>query len=347
MFIINNWVDFLPKLFYLVGLLGSFSNDWIHRYAIPIFYNSLFFSGIVSSFLLKNYSETGVLVVWTIYIIMLQTVLYGLRKKFYKYNDTLYSILPDDYNRNLHYIYKVRLNLVFYSFFLYSCYCFVYTFIYQVESDNPKYLLRTIVGLTWFYYFMLAGAIFIYTQLICIYRKEEIKDWLVRYKLLSKSYYLDPNNSEYGLLKLFYIDYDKSYYSCKSFNNGWKLVIICAFTMISFRIPLGILYVFYYNNLLEIPTLIFQIINWFLLVYSICSLNDENRHLEEFLYKYKIFHTKDIIDEIVMYNKYRSLGINLYGFIPNFYVFAQVIIVIFNIILPILLAVANALLFNK
>jgi hypothetical protein len=193
----------------------------------------------------------------------------------------------------------------------------------------------------------LAGAIFIYIQLICIYRKEEIKDWLVRYRLLSKSYYLDQNNSECGLLKLFYIDYDKSYYSCKSFNNGWKLVIICAFTMISFRIPLGILYVFYYNNLLEIPTLIFQIINWFLLVYSICSLNDENRHLEEFLYKYKIFHTKDIIDEIVMYNKYRSLGINLYGFVPNFYVFAQVIIVILNIVLPILLAVANALLFNK
>ena len=216
-----------------------------------------------------------------------------------------------------------------------------------MDYNNPKYALRTIVGLTWFYYFMLSGAIFIYIQLICIYRKEEIKQWLLHYKSIAKTYYIDPNNCELQLSKEFYIDYDAAYYNCKRFNNSWKLVIICAFTMISFRIPLGILYVFYYNNLLEIPTLAFQIINWFLLVYSICSLNDENRHLEEFLYKYKIFHSKDIIDDILVYNKYRSLGINLYGFIPNFYVFAQIVIIIFNIVLPILLAVANALLFKQ
>jgi len=347
MFFIYSWQTFLYSYFYIIGLLGSHADSYIYKYVVPFIYNSLLISGLICSFFLENYTQIGVLVLWAIYIIVLLIIYNRVRAKFKRHLDCLYNILTADNNRELHFIYKLRLNLVFYSFFLYSCYCFVYTFIYNMDYNNPKYALRTIVGLTWFYYFMLSGAIFIYIQLICIYRKEEIKQWLLHYKSIAKTYYIDPNNCEQQLSKEFYIDYDAAYYNCKRFNNSWKLVIICAFTMISFRIPLGILYVFYYNNLLEIPTLAFQIINWFLLVYSICSLNDENRHLEEFLYKYKIFHSKDIIDDILVYNKYRSLGINLYGFIPNFYVFAQIVIIIFNIVLPILLAVANALLFKQ
>jgi hypothetical protein len=347
MFIIHNWRNFLNNLFLNIGIIGYHSDKYIHKYIKPILYNVLLVSGLLSSYFLDNYREIGVTIIWSIYIIVLQLIFYGLRRKFIRHNDYLYNLLQNDDTRELHYIYKLRLNLVFYTFLFYSCYCFVYTFLYNVNNSEPRYLLRCIVGLTWFYYFIFAGAIFLYIQLVCIHRKEEIKEWLITYKNTAKSFYLNQNYNEFQLLKEFYLDYDKSYYNCKNFNSSWKLIIISAFTMISFRIPLGLLYVFYYQNLLEIPTLIFQVINWFLLVYAICSLNDENRHFEEFLYKYKIFHNREIIEELLMYNKYRTLGINLYGFVPNFYLFAQLLIIIFNIILPILLAIANALIFNK
>jgi len=248
-----------------------------------------------------------------------------------------YTIVTKD---ALNHLSPYKFFYIYGSFCLYSLYAFVFTFFQWadpiVEWSIYWTIGRSIVGLSWCYFFMLAGCIFIYIQAVCDILDHRITKWIYE-DMPSFCKSSNMNWNDELTIKWFYNQYERYYTECATFTEGWKIYILIALMMISFRIPLSIVYIFYNQNLYEVPTLLFQSTNWMLLIHSISSLNEKPKLLLKELYTNRIF-SKDVIDDIQLYTKYKKLGMNIYGIRPTFEVITKITIFAVNLVLPVLLA---------
>ena len=80
---------------------------------------------------------------------------------------------------------KTKYAYIFGSFVCYSLYAFVYTLLELSNSDNQLKQLswywivaKVMVAISWMYYFMLAGCIFLYLQIMCDILEHRVQKWI-------------------------------------------------------------------------------------------------------------------------------------------------------------------------
>ena len=168
-----------------------------------------------------------------------------------------------------------------------------------------------------------------------------IKPLKYNLRLLSQQYI---HIEESLLIESFYESYNDIAIITKKYSYSWSNYIITALSMISLRIPLSIIFILYEKNFYEIPTFLFQSINWLVLMYSICQLNEENNKLIRYLYRSRLFNHLTIID-FEKYNIYKKIGLNLFNLYPTFTEFNRLILILGNFIIPVILAGIN-MIFN-
>jgi hypothetical protein len=254
-------------------------------------------------------------------------------------------------NEALTHLNPYKFYFIYGSFFLYSLYAFVFT-LFQWADPTVVWTSywwvagRVIVGLSWCYFFMLAGCIFIYIQAVCDILDRRVTKWIST----DMSSFCRPTNEDTSedmnrKMNWFYHQYERFFEECWTFTEGWKSYILIALIFISFRIPLSIAYIFYEQNLYEVPTLLFQSTNWLLLMHSISSLNEKPKMLLKELYTNRIF-SNEIMEGILVYTKYKKLGMSIYGIRPTFEIITKLTIFMVNLVLPVLLATLS-MIFKK
>jgi len=80
-------------------------------------------------------------------------------------------------------------------------------------------------------------------------------------------------------------------------------------------------------------------------MHSISSLNEKPKMLLKELYTNRIF-SNEIMDGILVYTKYKKLGMSIYGIQPTFEIITKLTIFVVNLVLPVLLATLS-MIFKK
>lgn len=229
-----------------------------------------------------------------------------------------------------------------------------------------------LTSFAWAYYFMVCMAIYLYEMTLLLHLKYALKEWMTDIRRGSRigenRFLVSPGSMVYSHLRIeiedepvsqsrffrnyighsppytfqeLYVDYDIYYRVCRKLTKWWAMLIACTFTFITFRIPMSILLIFRRGSLAEIPIFLLLIIIWSWMLYLICYLNEENRHFRELFYKYRITNEKETIDMFIEINRIKPLGLNLFGVVFTFEYTSQVVLLVFNVILPVLFALIN------
>jgi hypothetical protein len=337
----------LVTYFRCVGLLSLNTKHIFVQHMFHVLCYCFLLAGCVSSWFLGGQQDASLLVMWLVYYLCILVVFACIRKHF----SFLNSVDPSNPQEELFTESNlalfdtsgnVRCMYVITSFVLYSAFAFYYTF-----TDRSSYgesfsvvnsmLMRIAIGCSWFYYFNVCGAIYIYMICCCMVLRARIKLWIDN-KMEQKYLQLKMSNMlQLYSLDSFFTNYDIHVDHCNRFFSKFNIYIIIGLLMISFRIPLSLVYIFVDKIAFEIPTLIFQCSNWFLFIYVLCELNEQTEYLIIELHRHRIFGF-EMIEDIETYAKYRPLGANIYGMVPSFALLTKTCVVLLNGILPLLIA---------
>jgi len=315
-------------------------------------------AGCVSSWFLGGQQDTSLLIMWFSYYICMLIVFTCIRKHFAHCNTTdakksqssmscNETLFTSKHLSSLSQSAVRRCVYVIASFVLYSGFAFYYTFTERTAYTGAfgavdSILLRLAIGCSWFYYFNVCGAIYIYMMCCCMILKSQISTWIDT-KMEHKFLQLKMNNMVHMYkLDSFFTNYDIHVDRCNRFFETFNMYILIGLLMISFRIPLSIVYIFVNKIVFEVPTLVFQCSNWFLFIYTLCELNEQNNEIIKELHRHRVFDFS-MIEEIQTYNQYHPLGASIFGLAPSFSLLTKSGVVLFNGILPVLIATVKSL----
>jgi len=272
--------------------------------------------------------------------------------------------------------YDKMYSLIIRLFVAYCLYEIQYTSrLYQTPSFSLGYKCwGVLVALGWAYFFMVCMAIYLYVMTLMLHLKYAIKEWMFQIRRGSRNgherFVLSVRDStqhftfdnldtsiypQHSAVPPRYFinhpppydfeemaqEYEVYYRVCRKFARWWATLIACVFTMITFRLPMSVLLLFRRGQLNEIPIFGLLVVLWVWMLYLICYLNDENKHFRELFYKYHITRDTETIERFERVNEIKPLGMNLYGFVFTFEYTAQTLMIVFNVVLPVLFALAS------
>ena len=112
--------------------------------------------------------------------------------------------------------------------------------------------------------------------------------------------------------------------------------MIITMSMIGFRIPFSFILLTYANVYWEAPLLLFYIIMFLQMSIAICGLNAVNDYFQIYFKKHPdIIQNKQDVEELIEYNKIRTLGISIYGFHPSFKHLLGMVLLVVNVAMPV------------
>lgn len=186
--------------------------------------------------------------------------------------------------------------------------------------------LASLVGCYWLFFYTVCCTFYTYILMFCLGQTSILKNWL---KGLKRGKYPTDKDSIYQL-------YNHNYKVSKAFRGLWERTMIITMSMIGFRIPFSFILLTYANVYWEAPLLLFYIIMFLQLSIAICGLNAVNDYFQIYFKKHPdIIQNKQDVDELIEYNKIRTLGISIYGFHPSFKHLLGMVLLVVNVAMPV------------
>jgi hypothetical protein len=180
----------------------------------------------------------------------------------------------------------------------------------------------------WFIFFSVTAVVYYYICIKLSQRTESVQEWI---------YDLKPGS---WTLSQFYLMYNAHSRRAEVFSKNWNFVIFLGIVLLTFHVPIDLVSIMYNKYYYDIFGLIIKAFSllWYLM--RICELNDIEGVLVSRLYKYRIFSQEEI-KEIETYMTYRQLGLDFYGIRINKAAIIKVLLVVANLLVPTLYALAS------
>lgn len=219
-----------------------------------------------------------------------------------------------------------------YAFYwLYLLYWFYFAVIQFSTHNTPSVVIQlgnTLMSTAWYFFFSTTAVVYYYVCIKLSQRTEALKEWIQEMRRTTYS------------MEGFYLTYNINHRRASVFGKNWNFIIFLGIVLLAFHIPIDLVSIMYNKYYYDIFGLVIKTLSlcWYLL--RICELNDCEAHLIAHLYKYRVY-SQEVIKEIEMYMGYKTLGLDFYGLKVNRGVIVKGILLVLNVLLPTLYALAS------
>jgi hypothetical protein len=222
-----------------------------------------------------------------------------------------------------------NVSLGFYALFMVY---WLYDAIIQFSVHSEKNILIQVgnvyMSTAWYIYFSTSSILYYFICIKLSQRAQSIKDWLKSLK------HARPPIAE------FYQSYKIHHKAIKVFGRNWNFIVLMGFIILTYHIPIDLLNIVVNRKYTDIAGILVKTLGLGWYTYKICALNDVDGQVVPYLYKHNLY-TREEMKAIEKYAQYHDLGLNFYGIKISGASIVKVGLLLINLIIPTIYALAS------
>jgi len=201
---------------------------------------------------------------------------------------------------------------------------------FGIHNDNSALIQlgNVYMSTSWYIYFSTSSLLYYFICIKLAQRAQSINDWL---KTLKRT---RPSIDE------FYATYKIQHKAIKAFGRGWNFIVMMGFIILSFHIPIDVLNVIFNRRYTDITGVVVKALGLGWYTYKVCRLNDIDNKIVPYLYKHGLYNTEEM-KAVEKYALYHELGLNFYGIKVSGPLIIKVGLIVINLIIPTIYALAS------
>lgn len=287
------------------------------KYLTPFLTNIILITSFSSIFFYKDYYVNHP-EAWTIHLftlIICFNYIYYLMTNW-NTNKLFHNINPPNKYRYI----SLICSTIFMFYFIYYSIIVLYTH----KNKSPLYQFFNITFLIgWYIFFSVCSSTYYFITIKLHQKATVLYQWIISLKNTQPP------------IQDFYTQYNIHYKNIKFFSKQWNFIILVGFITLTFNLPLDYISIFYNHLYYVIPGAIIKTNLLIYYIYSICSYNLYQKYIISYLYKHRLYDFNTIKD-IEIYIQHRPISLNFYGFVIDGNLITKIIIILFNLIIPII-----------